>query len=67
MLDIVVYPDPVLMHPAAPVEVFDEDLARLVAEMHETMINTSDLAPGVYFYNLRTNDEVLTKRMVVGK
>ena len=39
MLDIVVYPHPVLLEPAQPVEVFDEDLTKLVAEMHKTMID----------------------------
>lgn len=38
MLEIVVYPDPVLSKPTEPVEVFDEDLTRLVAEMHQVMI-----------------------------
>ncbi len=38
MREIVVYPHPVLMKMAEPVEEFDEDLARLVADMHETMI-----------------------------
>ncbi len=41
MLEIVVYPDPVLTKVAAPVETFDEDLARLVAEMHQVMIRAN--------------------------
>ena len=40
MLDIVVYPHPVLLKQAERVEVFDEDLTRLVAEMHQTMIKS---------------------------
>ena len=38
MLEIVVYPHPTLLKKAEPVETFDEDLARLVADMHQTMI-----------------------------
>ena len=38
MKEIVIYPDPVLCKSSEPVEAFDEDLAKLVAEMHETMI-----------------------------
>ena len=42
-LTILRYPDARLMKPSEPVEVFDEDLARLVADMGETMYK----APGV--------------------
>ena len=38
MREIVVYPHPALLEAAKPVEVFDEDLTRLVADMHQTMI-----------------------------
>jgi peptide deformylase len=38
MREIVVYPDPVLLKKAEPVEVFDEELTRFVAEMHQIMI-----------------------------
>ena len=34
---IVLYPDPVLRQPAAPVESFDRDLRRLVADLIDTM------------------------------
>lgn len=34
---IVVYGEPVLHHPAEMITAFDEDLARLVADMHETL------------------------------
>ncbi len=37
-MEIVIYPHPVLMKLAEKVTSFDEDLARLVADMHETMI-----------------------------
>lgn len=37
MLDIVTYGDPVLETKAVPVERFDEDLARLVADMFEAL------------------------------
>jgi len=37
-MEIVLYPDPILLRKAAPVEVFDEDLTRFVAEMHKTML-----------------------------
>lgn len=37
-MEIVIYPHPVLMKLAEKVTTFDEDLARLVADMHETMI-----------------------------
>ena len=38
MLEIVVYPHPTLLKKAEPVEAFDEDLTRLVADMHQAMI-----------------------------
>ena len=38
-MEIVVYPHPVLLRMADQVETFDEDLARLVADMHQTMID----------------------------
>lgn len=37
VLDIVIWPDPVLETPAKEVEVFDDDLRNFVADMHETM------------------------------
>ena len=37
LLDVRIYPDPVLLKEAAPVEVFDADLVRLVDDMAETM------------------------------
>lgn len=43
ILPIRIYPDPVLREPAAEVSVFDRELARLVADMVETMV----AAPGV--------------------
>jgi peptide deformylase len=43
LLPIRLYPDPVLRQRAAPVETFDEELARLVEDMVETMY----AAPGV--------------------
>lgn len=38
-MEIVVYPHPVLLRKADQVDTFDEDLARLVADMHQTMID----------------------------
>ncbi len=38
MREIVVYPHPVLLKKAEPVADFDEELARLAAEMHQIMI-----------------------------
>jgi len=38
MREIVVYPHPVLLKKAEPVTVFDEELTRLTAEMHQIMI-----------------------------
>ena len=32
---------------------------------HEVKVNTSQLAPGVYFYNLRVGDQLLTNKMVI--
>ncbi len=54
------------------VNMYGQQVATLIdgelgSGMHEAVINTSDLSAGVYFYNLRTNDQVLTKRMVVAK
>jgi peptide deformylase len=43
ILDIRVYPDPVLLEKAKPVEVFDHTLRKLLADMAETMY----AAPGV--------------------
>lgn len=40
---IVLYPDPVLLRPTLPVETFDDELARLVEDMNETMC----AAPGI--------------------
>lgn len=37
------------------------------AGAHKITVDTEELAAGVYFYSLRTNDQVVTKRMVVGK
>lgn len=37
------------------------------AGKHRVNVNTSDLATGVYFYNLRTNGKVITKKMIVTK
>lgn len=54
------------------VNMYGQQVATLIdtelgSGMHEAVINTSDLSAGVYFYNLRTKDQVLTKRMVVAK
>lgn len=35
--------------------------------LHEVKFSTSELAPGVYFYNLRAGGEVFTKKMTVVK
>jgi hypothetical protein len=37
------------------------------AGAHKVVANTEKLASGVYFYNLRTNGEVLSKKLVVSK
>ena len=37
------------------------------AGSHEVIANTSNLASGVYFYNLHAGNEVYTKKMVVVK
>lgn len=37
------------------------------AGAHKVTVNTDELASGVYFYNLRTNDQVLSKKLVVAK
>lgn len=42
-LEIRLYPDPVLREPAAPVEIVDEDIRKLVSDMEETM----RAAPGI--------------------
>ena len=50
MRKIVVYGDPVLTEQAEDVTEFDEDLTRLAAEMHQTMIDAKGvgwLAPQV--------------------
>lgn len=41
MAKIVVYGDPVLTTKAKNVEVFDEDLTRFIADMHQTMIKAN--------------------------
>ncbi len=43
ILDICIYPDPVLRHKAETVEEIDEDILRLIDDMAETMYN----APGI--------------------
>ncbi|HHG84408.1 MAG TPA: T9SS type A sorting domain-containing protein, partial [Bacteroidetes bacterium] len=37
------------------------------AGSHRVVANTADLAAGVYFYNLRTADQIITKKMIVTK
>jgi Secretion system C-terminal sorting domain len=37
------------------------------AGVHDVTVETSSLAAGVYFYNLRANGEVLTQKMIVTK
>jgi hypothetical protein len=37
------------------------------AGAHKLVLNTEKLASGVYFYNLRTNGQVLSKKLVVSK
>jgi hypothetical protein len=37
------------------------------AGAHKVTVSTDKLASGVYFYNLRTNDQVLSKKLVVTK
>jgi Secretion system C-terminal sorting domain len=37
------------------------------AGAHKVVLNTEKLASGVYFYNLRTNDQVLSKKLVIAK
>lgn len=37
------------------------------AGSHNLDVNTSDLAAGIYFYNLKAGDQVLTKKMIVTK
>lgn len=39
----------------------------LAAGMHDVVAKTSELATGVYFYNLTVNDKVYTKKMIVTK
>lgn len=34
---------------------------------HSVEVNTADLAAGIYFYNLRAGEQVLTKKMIVTK
>ncbi len=58
MREIVVYPHPALLAKAQPVENFDEDLTRFVAEMHEAMIK----AEGV---GLAAPQVAVTKRICI--
>jgi hypothetical protein len=37
------------------------------AGTHSVSFNGMDLSSGVYYYRLRTNDEVLTGRMILSK
>ena len=37
------------------------------AGAHRVVANTEELASGVYFYNLRTNGQVISKKLVVAK
>lgn len=39
----------------------------MTAGMHEVEVNTAELASGIYFYNLKAGEEVLTKKMIVTK
>jgi len=41
MTDIVVYGNPVLEEAGKPVEVFDEELTRFIADMHQTMVSAN--------------------------
>jgi hypothetical protein len=34
---------------------------------HDVTVETSQLASGIYFYNLRTEGAVITKKMIVSK
>lgn len=55
---IVVYPDPVLLQPTLPVELFDDELRALADDMVETMY----AAPGV---GLAANQIGVSKRMLI--
>ena len=57
-LAVIQYPNPVLAAKAEPIEVFDDDLRRLAADMAETMYE----APGV---GLAANQVGVLKRIVV--
>lgn len=37
------------------------------AGVHEVEVNTAELAAGIYFYNLKAGEELLTKKMIVTK
>jgi hypothetical protein len=37
------------------------------AGSHKVIVNTKDFAPGAYFYNLRTQENVISKKMIVTK
>ena len=55
-LAVIQYPNPVLAAKAEPIEVFDDDLRRLAADMAETMYE----APGV---GLAANQVGVLKRL----
>ena len=38
LLDLYIYPHPILARKADPVETFDDDLRKLIEDMHETMV-----------------------------
>jgi len=55
---IVLYPDPVLMRPTAPVEAVDDEVRELVRDMVETMVD----APGI---GLAANQVGVSRRVCV--
>jgi hypothetical protein len=53
-------------------DISGREVARLVNEQkkagyHDVLFNASNLASGVYFYRIQSNDFVMTKRMVLIK
>lgn len=65
MLDIVVYPHPALLKPAEPVTLFDEDLARFVHQMHETMVKAEGV--GIAAPQVAASKQICIIDLSVGK